>query len=360
MSPARQNPKGRGSSIHPPNRFEATHREADLEQVEYDEDYLESLSQVATEYIPDHSKSIVTENDSPDIGFRYSINPYRGCSHGCAYCYARPTHEYLGLSAGLDFESKILYKPEAARLFEEFLSRPGWKPEPIMLSGVTDCYQPAEKEFRITRSLLEVALAAGQPLCIITKNARIVRDLDLLTELAKRNLVHVSLSITTLDTELARLMEPRTSTPAARLRALQELSQAGVPTRIMTAPVIPSLNDAEIPALLKAAAEAGAQSAGWVLLRLPFSVKPVFFEWLERVRPLARDRIEQAIRETRGGELYSSQWRERQTGKGLLAEQIGAIFRTFAKRYGLDGPSPVLDTTQFRPPASPSGQLWLF
>jgi DNA repair photolyase len=229
-----------------------------------------------------------------------------------------------------------------------------------MLSGVTDCYQPAEKEFRITRSLLDVALAAGQPLCVITKNARIVRDLDLLIELAKRNLVHVSLSITTLDTELARQMEPRTSTPAARLRALRELSQAGVPTRVMTAPVIPSLNDAEIPALLKAAAEAGAQSAGWVLLRLPFSVKPVFLEWLERVRPLARDRIEQAIRETRGGELYSSQWRERQTGKGLLAEQIGAIFRTFAKRCGLDRPSPVLDTTQFRPPASPSGQLWLF
>lgn len=358
--PQADGPKGRGSHINPANRFEATYREADLEQVEHDEDYLKILNHAATEYLPDTSRSIVTENDSPDISFRYSINPYRGCMHGCAYCYARPSHEYLGLSGGLDFETKIFYKPDAAKLFRQFLSHPSWKPEPIMLSGVTDCYQPAEKEYRLTRSCLEVALEAGQPLCIITKNGRIVRDLNLLKELAKRHLVNVSISLTTLNIELARSMEPRTSTPQARLRAMATLSQAGIPVRVMMAPIIPTLTDPEIPAVLEASAQAGAQSAGWVLLRLPFSVKPVFLEWLQRTQPLAAARIEQAIRDTRGGELYSPKWGERQRGTGVLAEQIAAMFRTFSGRYGLDRSLPDLDCSQFRPPGDASGQQWLF
>jgi len=263
-------PKGRGAPINPPPRFEPTHQEADWDQVEYDEEFLAAQSRPRTEYLPDASQSIVSENDSPDIPFRYSLNPYRGCSHGCSYCYARPTHEYLGLSAGLDFETRIFVKHDAARLFRQFLSRPPWKPEPIVLSGVTDPYQPAEREFRITRQCLEVALQSRQPLDIITKNALILRDLDLLRDMADHQVVRVMLSLTTLDADLARAMEPRTSTPAARLAAIRTLAATGVPVQVMVAPVIPGLNDAEIPSLLAAAADAGARTAAYVLLRWPW------------------------------------------------------------------------------------------
>src|SRR5438128_2767161 len=237
--------KGRGSQLNPPNRFGGPL--ADLEQVE-DEEYREQLLHRRTEYLPDHSRSIVTENDSPDVGFRYSINPYRGCAHGCSYCYARPTHEFLGLNAGLDFETKIFVKESAPELFREFLNKASWKPEPIALSGITDCYQPGERRFRLTRGCLEVAVEAQQPMCIITKNALVLRDLDLLRALAAANLVHVCLSVTTLDSSLARSMEPRTSTPAARLRTVKALADAGIPVGVSIAPVIPGLNDSEIPA----------------------------------------------------------------------------------------------------------------
>jgi DNA repair photolyase len=246
--PSQPSPKGRGSHLNPTNRFTLIQYENDFEQVEHDEEYLQGLNKPKTEYFIDHARSIVSENDSPDVPFRYSVNPYRGCTHGCSYCYARPTHEYLGLNAGLDFETKVFVKQDAPALFRDFLARDAWRPEPVILSGVTDCYQPAERHFRVTRGCLEVAVKARQPLSLITKNALILRDLDLLRNLAADNLVHTSVSITTLDADLARSMEPRTSTPQARLRAVKTLAAAGVPVRVLIAPVIPGLNDSEIPA----------------------------------------------------------------------------------------------------------------
>ena len=351
---------GRGAATQPANRFERVRAEADFEQLDADDELLAGERRVATEYLPDQSQSIVASNDSPDICFNYSVYPYRGCSHGCSYCYARPTHEYLGMSAGLDFETKVLVKHDAPRLFREFLARPAWRCEPIVFSGVTDCYQPAERDFKLTRQCLEIALECRQPIGIITKNALVVRDLDILGEMARLNLVQVNVSVTTLDAGLVRELEPRTSTPAARLRAIRELSAAGVPTNVMVAPIVPGLNDSEIPAVLKAAAEAGASSAGYVLLRLPLAVKPLFLDWLDRHRPLARAKVEQLIRSMRGGELYVTRWGERQRGVGPIAEQIGAMFRAFKQRYGLDRETPTLNCDQFRPPTLPGGQLRLF
>ncbi len=359
-TPDRPDAKGRGSQLNPPNRFGGPQYEADLEQVEHDADYLASLHNLATEYIPDRSRSIVTENDSPDINFRYSINPYRGCSHGCAYCYARPYHEYLGLNAGLDFETKIFVKEDAPDLFREFLGRDKWVPEPVAMSGVTDCYQPAERHFKLTRGCLEVAVEARQPMSIITKNALILRDLDLLQDLASENLVHVSLSVTTLDAELGRVMEPRTSTSAARLRAIKELSAAGVPVRVLLAPVIPGLTDSEIPAILQAAKEAGARHAGYTLLRLPLTVAPVFREWLARTRPEHLARVEGRVRDMRGGKLNDAEFGLRMTGCGEMAEQLVNLFRLFRKRFGLDTDLPPYDCTRFRTPQPKKGQLRLF
>lgn len=349
-----------GSLIDPPNRFEATRREGDFEQLEWDQEYLQGLTARPVEYLTDSSRSIVSQNDSPDVPFRYSLNPYRGCQHGCAYCYARPTHEYLGFSAGLDFETKIVVKHDAPELLREFLARPSWQPEVIVFSGVTDCYQPAERQFRLTRRCLEVALECRQPIGIVTKNALVVRDLDLLRPMAEQRLVHVNLSVTTLDADLAREMEPRTSVPAARLRAVRMLAEAGVPTRVLVAPVIPGLNDTEIPAILSAAAAAGAGDAGYVLLRLPLSVEPVFLEWLSRTQPLRAQRVLQHIRHTRGGKLSDSQWGRRMVGQGQIAEQIKKLFRVFARKHGLIGPLPPLNASQFRPPTPGSGQLRLF
>jgi DNA repair photolyase len=356
----RPTPKGRGTGLNVPNRFERLHVEADFEQVEHDQEFLDQQSHCPTEYLADDSQTIVAENDSPDISFRYSLNAYRGCAHGCSYCYARPYHEYLGMSAGLDFESKILVKHNAAALLREFLARPGWRPEPIVMSGVTDCYQPAERQFRLTRQCLEVALEARQPIGIITKNALVLRDLDLLREMAQLQLLHVGISVTTLDAELARTMEPRTSRPAARLRAIGELSAFGVPVRVMIAPIIPGLNDSEIPAVMEAAAAAGAMSAGYTLLRLPLAVKPIFLEWLERTRPSARPKIENLVRSTRGGKHNVAEFGARMRGTGDIAEQIARIFEVFAARYGLNGPLPPCDTAAFRPPLPQSGQMRLF
>jgi DNA repair photolyase len=349
-----------GSNLDPPNRFESIRRELALEQLEWDQEHLRVLNNRKIEYIDDASRSIISENNSPDIPFRYSLNPYRGCVHACAYCYARPTHDYLGFNAGLDFETKIVVKRDAPQLFREFLSKKNWKPEPITFSGVTDCYQPAEREFRLTRQCLEVALECRQPVSIVTKNALVLRDLEILQQLAADNLVHIFLSITSLDPELARDMEPRTSVPPARLRAVRMLSEAGVPVGVMTAPMIPGLNDSEIPQLLEAAREAGAITANYVLLRLPLTVEPVFIEWLQRLRPNHAEKVLGRLQEARGGKLNSSAWGERMVGRGLIAEQIRNLFRVFRQRYGLDGNMPPYNCDLFRPPVPKSGQMRLF
>ena len=351
---------GRATNLAPPNRFEATHRQADFEQLSADDELLAEERTVPTVFLPDQAATLIRENDSPDVGFRFSMNPYRGCEHGCVYCYARPTHETLAMNAGLDFETKILVKHDAPGLLRRELCRRGWAAEPIMISGVTDCYQPAERRFRLTRGLLEVVLEAGQPVCMITKNSLVCRDLDLLALLAARRLVTVALSITTLDADLARTLEPRTATPAAKLRAVRELSAAGVPVRVMIAPVIPGLTDNEIPAILAAARQAGARAAGYVMLRLPHAVAPIFLDWLRTRRPLAAERVEQLIREMRGGKLYRSAWGSRMRGAGPYADGIANTFELFVKKLGLDAPAEELDSTQFQPPRLPDGQRRLF
>ena len=343
-----------GSEINPQNRFSAVRSEPDFEHGE------DATADPRVEYIPDASRSVVAENRSPDVGFRFGVNPYRGCLHGCSYCFARPGHEFLGYSGGLDFETKIVVKHEAPALLREFLSRPSWKCEPIAFSGVTDCYQPAERKLRLTRQCLEVCAEFRQPVSVITKNALVARDLDLLADMAKDRLAEVSVSVTTLDAELAREMEPKTSTPEARLRAMKQLADAGVPVRVMVAPVIPGLTDHEIPQILKAASDTGAEDAHYVLLRLPLSVEPVFLEWLHRAQPLKAKKVESLVRRTRDGKLYQSKWRERQLGTGLVAEQIGKLFETFARRLGLDAGLPPLDCSLFRPPKQKAGQLTLF
>jgi DNA repair photolyase len=352
--------KGRGAAIQPNNPYLPVHVEPDLEQVEADEEYLAQLGRPPTEYIPDESQSIVAENDSPDVGFRYSVNPYRGCSHGCSYCYARPGHEYLGLSAGLDFETKIFVKYRAAELLREFLARPSWQPETIAFSGVTDCYQPAERQFRITRACVEVAAECRQPIGIITKNAMVVRDIDLLKRLAVHQAVRVSLSITTLDSKLARVMEPQTSSPEGRLRALRELTQAGIRTNVMVAPVIPGLTDSEMPAILTAAREAGAENAGYVMLKLATTVRPVFLDWLARNYPDKSERVQSLIRSVRGGKLNDSNFGSRQVGTGNMAELIADTFRIWCAKLGYSDDHPPLNCEAFEPPQPARGQQRLF
>lgn len=349
-----------GSRIDPPNRFEKTSREPERDHLEWDREYLVQLQERQVTYLSDTSKSIISENKSPDIPFRYSLNPYRGCQHGCSYCYARNSHEYLGFNAGLDFETKIVVKHDAALLFRDFLSNEAWVPDVVVFSGVTDCYQPAEREFRLTRQCLEVALECRLPVGLITKNALVVRDVELLREMALQKLVHVNISVTTLDPELARNMEPRTSSPSARLRAIQTLAQAGVPTRVMVAPIIPGLNDSEIPAILEAAKSSGAGGAGYTLLRLPLTVEPVFREWLRRTQPLKTLKIEGLIRETRSGKFSGSEWGQRMVGTGPLAEQVRELFRLFVRKNALDHPLPPFDFSRFRPTLPRSGQLRLF
>lgn len=354
-------PKGRGSPIAPPNRFGGQYAEADLQHVADDPETLDELSQANTVYLPDDSRSIISENDSPDLPFRYSLNPYRGCLHGCSYCYARPTHEYLGLNAGIDFETKIFVKHRAAELFREWLARDGYEPSCVMLSGVTDCYQPAERRFRLTRGCLEVALEARQPIAIVTKNALVTRDIDVLSEMAKRQVVAVAISITTLDPALTETLEPRSSRPEARLRAIRELSQAGIPVRVMAAPTIPGLNDSEVPRILEAAAAAGAKTASYTLLRLPWTVRPVFQEWLDRTQSESvRDKISGLIQHTRNGKWNSSEFGKRMRGEGVLADQIARTFKVFAARYGLNRDHTPLEVSRFRAPLGKNGQLRLF
>jgi DNA repair photolyase len=351
---------GRGASLAPPNRFETTRSEADYEQLAADDELLAGEQRLPTVFLPDNATSLIRENDSPDIPFRYSLNPYRGCEHGCAYCYARPTHETLGMNAGIDFESQVLVKHDAVSLLRRELNKKSWQCEPIMISGVTDCYQPAERKFKLTRGILEVMLEAHQPVCLITKNSLVLRDVDLLAGLAAKKLVGVAISVTTLDAELARTLEPRTATPAAKLRAIRELAAAGVPVRAMVAPIIPGLTDSEIPAILQAVKEAGALAAGYTMLRLPLAVAPIFQAWLQQHRPQAAARIESLIRDMRGGKLNDSRFGSRMRGRGAYADGIARSFELFRDRLGLNAPWESLDCSQFRPPELSSGQLRLF
>jgi len=346
---------GRATTHNPQNRFEA-------KEVVYDPAALEAddLRQIKTEAFPDASKTILAQNDSPDIPFTFGINPYRGCEHGCVYCYARPSHEFLGFSAGLDFETKILYKADAPQLLETALRKPSWVPQQIALSGNTDCYQPLERQFEITRKLLEVFLRFRNPVGVITKNALITRDLDILQALAKENLAAVMISVTTLHDDLVRKMEPRTSRPAARLKAIEKLALAGVPVGVMVAPVIPGLTHEEIPTILKAARDHGALVAGYQIVRLPRAVRSLFLKWLTVEVPLRADKIIHRLEDLHGKELRDGRFGHRMRGKGIWAETIRHIFRTAHRQNGYMPKFPKTRTDLFRIPPQAGDQLALF
>jgi DNA repair photolyase len=353
-------PKGRGARANPPNRFEAAHHELELDQLEVDDDYFAALGHPRAQYLPDQSRSVIAENDSPDVGFEVSLNPYRGCEHGCIYCYARPTHEFLGFSAGLDFETRILVKHDAPELLRKALSSPRWQPRVLALSGVTDAYQPVERRLRLTRRCLEVLVEYRQAVAIITKNRLVTRDLDLLGELARHSAAGVFLSITTLDDELAGRLEPRTTRPAGRLAAIASLAAAGVPAGVMVAPVIPGLTDHEMPAILKAAAAAGAGKAGYVLLRLPMAVSGLFQDWLTQHYPDRKEKILGRIRATRGGRLSESRFGVRMRGEGPASELISQIFHTACRRAKLNQRPWPVSPAAFRRPTPAGEQLTLF
>jgi len=338
-------PRGRGAAANPPNRFEHLRLERDA-----DWDPAEDPSP-KTQFLRDLSQSIISHNDSPDIPFRASVNAYRGCEHGCSYCYARNTHEYLGFSAGLDFESKIMVKENAPELLRRELSSPKWKPQIIAMSGVTDCYQPVERRLQLTRRCLAVLAEFRNPVEIITKNFLVTRDIDLLSELAAHKAVMVHLSINSLDRELARRLEPRASLPEQRLAAVRALAGAGVPVGILCAPVIPGLNDHEIPSVLSAAREAGAVAAGTEIVRLPLTVAPVFQEWLERTFPGKKDKVLARIRAIRGGRLNDPRFGSRMRGEGVFADQISRMFHVARRKAGLPEEWPELSGAAFRRPA---------
>jgi DNA repair photolyase len=342
--------KGRGAASNPPNRFEPLHFECEPD--EGDDTEVEPSRAPATELIADASRSVIASNDSPDIGFEVSLNPYRGCEHGCVYCYARPFHEYLGYSAGLDFETKILHKPDAPELLRRELSSPRWVPRVMALSGVTDAYQPAERELRLTRGCLQVLAEFHNPVAVVTKSALVTRDIDILQELARHRAVSVCLSITTLDRKLARRMEPRASLPAQRLAAIEALAKAEIPVGVMTAPVIPGLTEHEIPNLLEAAAKAGARFAGYIMLRLPGAVATLFTEWLDSLGAERKERVLGRIRAMRNGRLNDPRFGHRMRGQGPLAEAIETLFDASCRRYGLSRRGPALSTASFRRPGS--------
>jgi DNA repair photolyase len=334
-------PHGRGAADNPPNRFIPLYRErADDWRAEDD-------PAPTTLFFRDESRSIIATNDSPDVGFEFSLNPYRGCEHGCVYCYARPTHEWLSLSAGLDFESRIFVKEDAPELLRKELSSPKWVPRTVSLSGITDCYQPAERRLKLTRRCLEVFAEFKNPVGIVTKSALVTRDIDVLKELAAVNAAAVFLSVTSLDPELARVMEPRAAAPAARLRAIEELARAGIPVGVLTAPVVPGLTDHEIPAILDACAGAGATTAGYVVLRLPFAVKDIFAAWLDRHFPARKEKVLGRLRETRGGKLNDSRFGTRMRGEGEWAEVFREFYRLHRKRAGFSDRGPELSTAAF-------------
>jgi len=344
--------RGRGSATNPKNRFES------IERVPEPSEDSDEVSAPHTQFYPDSSKSLIAYNDSPDVGFDASINPYRGCEHGCVYCYARPTHEYLGFSAGLDFETKIMVKEDAPELLRKELSRPKWQPQLVALSGNTDCYQPVEKQKQLTRRCLEVLLEFRNPVVIVTKNYLVTRDIDILSQLAQFDCIAVTISLSTLDAKLAASMEPRASRPARRLEAIRKLAEAGVPVGYLQAPMIPGLTDAEAPAIGIAAARAGATFSGYVALRLPFAVKELFEQWLVQYYPDKKDKILHRVREIRGGKLNDPNFKSRMRGEGKFAEQMAAMFQLARKKSGITERWPKLTTEHFRSPEK--NQLSLF
>jgi DNA repair photolyase len=347
--------RGRGAETNRSGRYEPQSRAL------FDDGWnsVDDLPPLRTTVQEERPRKIITINDSPDISFDRSINPYRGCEHGCAYCFARPTHAYMGLSPGLDFETRLFAKPNAASLLEKELARPGYQPRTMAIGTNTDPYQPIEKRYRIMREILEVLDAASHPVGIVTKSALVLRDIDILSRMAGRNLCKVALSVTTLDRRLARAMEPRASTPDRRLSALRLLSEAGVPTTVMVAPIIPALNESEIERILDAAAAAGAKEAGYVLLRLPLEVRDVFKEFLEREYPDRAKHVMSVIRSMRGGKDYDSTWGSRMKGEGPYAWQIGRRFEMACRRLGLNATRRPLRTDLFKPPVEDGLQLQL-
>src|SRR5450830_495706 len=346
----------RGAQSNASGRYEP------IARIAFDDGWrtLDELPPFKTTVTTDATRKIITRNDSPDIGFDRSINPYRGCEHGCVYCFARPTHAYLGLSPGLDFEYKLFVKPEAAELLERELSAPGYEPKVIAIGTNTDPYQPIERRYQVMRRILEVLERAGHPVGIVTKSALVLRDLDILARMAEHKLVKVALSVTTLDAELARRMEPRAATPMRRLETLRRLTQAGVPTTVMVAPIIPALNDMEIERILDAAQAAGVKEAGYVLLRLPLEVRDLFREWLMANYPDRYRHVFKLIRETRGGKDYDSTWGKRMKGTGPYAWMIGRRFEMACEKLGLNACKCSLSTAHFRAPKPATEQLSLF
>jgi DNA repair photolyase len=335
--------RGRGANINPTNRFEALRYES--------EDWCEADPEprsIRTQFFRDDSQTVISYNNSPDVGFDASLNPYRGCEHGCAYCYARPTHEYLGFSAGIDFESRILVKSNAAELLAGELAKASWKPQLLALSGVTDAYQPIERKLQITRSCLRVLAEFRNPVAVITKNHLVNRDADYLAELASLSAAAVSVSITTLDRKLARILEPRASSPSHRIDAISQLCQAGIPVGVNVAPIIPGINEHEIPNITAAAAKAGAQFASYTILRLPLTVAPIFVAWLETHFPERKEKVLSRIRSMRDGKLNNADFGSRMRGAGPLAEQIRQIFHVSCRRAGLNRTRTELSTTAFR------------
>ena len=349
--------RGRGAQFNPGNRFEKFY----VEEFKPDElDYFtveEEKKKIPTRFFRDESKTVISRNDSYDIGFEYSVNPYRGCEHGCVYCYARPSHEYLGFSSGTDFESKIMVKKDAPALLEAEFNRKNYKPDFIMFSGNTDCYQPVERQLKITREVLKVCLKYRNPVSIITKNALIERDIDIIQEMAKLRLVSVSLSVSTLDKDLARKMEPRTSSPERRLETISKFAGKKIPLGVNIAPVIPGLNDGEIPSILREASLRGAVFAAHEMLRLPYSVKDLFLQWLKKEFPDRESKVINKIREMRDGKLNDYEFGTRFTGKGEHAETIHSLFELSCKKYGLNGKKIVLRNDLFR---KNTGQFEMF
>ncbi|QIA24828.1 MULTISPECIES: PA0069 family radical SAM protein [unclassified Mesorhizobium] len=347
--------RGRSAGINPSGRFEPVSRHV------FDDGWnsLEELPPFKTEVQVEKPRTIITRNESPDISFDRSINPYRGCEHGCVYCFARPTHAFMGLSPGLDFESKLFAKPDAARMLDKELSKDGYQPRTIAIGTNTDPYQPIEKQYRIMREILEVLEARGHPVGIVTKSALVTRDIDILSRMAERGLAKVALSVTTLDRMLARTMEPRASTPSKRLEAIRRLSDAGIPASVMVAPIVPGLTDQEMERILDSAYAAGAREAGYVLLRLPLEVAPIFKDWLLRHYPDRYRHVMSLIRSMRDGKDYDSEWGKRMKGSGPYAWQIGRRFEIAAKRLGLNAERRSLRTDQFVAAAKATEQLML-
>lgn len=342
--------KSRGAISNPEGRFEKEIREIfdDGWDINDEEDVLATLE---THLLQERAKTVITRNDSPDIGFEQSINPYRGCEHGCIYCYARPSHAYMNLSPGLDFETKIFYKVDAAKLLEKELNKPSYICKPIMLGSNTDPYQPAESKLKVTRSLLEVLNRYNHPVAVITKGSLIERDLDILSDMAKRNLVKVAVSVTTLSMSLKKTLEPRTAAPKARLRIIHQLSEAGIPVRVMASPMIPMINDSELEKILQAGKQAGASHASYIYIRLPYEVKDLFKEWLATHYPERAEHVMSIIKQMRGGKEYDATFGKRMRGEGEFANLLEARFRVACKKFQLNcTPSPVLDTMSFKRP----------